>query len=88
MNFLGTQPRITQVPPTRCSSATATLAPCAAATRAAGRLPGSAELRLRAAGYEVMDFGDRQLKPNDDYPDFVVALARSVAAGEVRHSIA
>ena len=26
-NFLGTQPRITQVPPTRYSSATATLAP-------------------------------------------------------------
>src|SRR6478735_4946418 len=35
MNFLGTQPRITHVPPTRCSSATSTLAPDMAAMRAA-----------------------------------------------------
>ncbi|MBA3833308.1 MAG: RpiB/LacA/LacB family sugar-phosphate isomerase [Chthoniobacterales bacterium] len=44
--------------------------------------------KLAAAGYEVMDFGDDRLKPNDDYPDFVVALARAVAAGEVVRGVA
>jgi ribose 5-phosphate isomerase B len=27
---------------------------------------------LREADDEVVDFGDGQLKPDDDYPDFVV----------------
>ena len=35
---------------------------------------------LREAHYEVVDFGDSQPKPDDDYPDFVVPLARAVAA--------
>ena len=39
--------------------------------------------KLRAAGHEVVDFGDGELKPNDDYPDFVVALARAIADGRV-----
>jgi ribose 5-phosphate isomerase B len=39
--------------------------------------------KLCAAGHEVVDFGDHQLKPNDDYPDFGVALARAVADGRV-----
>jgi ribose 5-phosphate isomerase B len=43
---------------------------------------------LREAGYEVTDFGDRQPKPDDDYPDFVVPLARSVARGEVDRGVA
>jgi len=38
---------------------------------------------LREAHYEVLDFGDGQPKPDDDYPDFVVPLARAVARGEV-----
>ena len=37
--------------------------------------------RLRAAGYEIVDFGANALNPDDDYPDFVVPLARAVAAG-------
>jgi len=37
--------------------------------------------KLREAGYELTDFGDRQLKSDDDYPDFVIPLARAVAAG-------
>jgi len=42
---------------------------------------------LREAGHEVIDFGDGQPKLDDDYPDFVVPLARAVACGEVnRHS--
>lgn len=37
---------------------------------------------LRAASYEAVDFGDSQPLPNDDYPDFAVALARAVAGGD------
>ncbi len=43
---------------------------------------------LREAGHEVIDFGDRELKPNDDYPDFVVPLARAVACREVERGVA
>lgn len=43
---------------------------------------------LREVGYQVTDFGDRQLQPGDDYPDFVVPLARAVAAGTVDRGIA
>ena len=43
---------------------------------------------LREAGAEVIDFGDRQLVPDDDYPDFVEPLARAVAAGEVERGVA
>jgi hypothetical protein len=39
MSFFGTQPRMTQVPPIRLSSASATFAPPAAATRAARTPP-------------------------------------------------
>jgi ribose 5-phosphate isomerase B len=43
--------------------------------------------RLSAAGYEVIDFGDRQLKLDDDYPDFIIPLARAVAAGTVERGV-
>lgn len=43
---------------------------------------------MREAGYEVVDFGDRQLKPDNDYPDFVVPLARAIASGEVLRGVA
>jgi RpiB/LacA/LacB family sugar-phosphate isomerase len=43
---------------------------------------------LHQAGAEVIDFGDRQAVPDDDYPDFVVPLARAVAAGSVERGIA
>lgn len=43
---------------------------------------------LRQAGYEVFDYGDSQPKPDDDYPDFVVPLARAVARGEVDRGVA
>jgi ribose 5-phosphate isomerase B len=43
---------------------------------------------LREAHYEVVDFGDSQSKPDDDYPDFVVPLARAVARGEVDRGVA
>jgi ribose 5-phosphate isomerase B len=43
---------------------------------------------LREADYTVTDFGDGQPKPDDDYPDFVVPLARAVARGEVDRGVA
>jgi len=44
--------------------------------------------RLRAAGFEVVDFGANALNADDDYPDFVTPLARAVAAGSVDRGIA
>jgi len=43
---------------------------------------------LRAAGNEVADFGAHQLNPEDDYPDFIIPLARAVAAREVERGVA
>ena len=37
--------------------------------------------RLRAAGHEIVDFGAYALDADDDYPDFVVPLAKAVVAG-------
>ena len=44
--------------------------------------------RIRAAGHEVVDFGAHSLTPDDDYPDFVVPLARAVVAGNVDRGVA
>jgi len=44
--------------------------------------------RLRLAGYAVTDFGAREKRDSDDYPDYVVPLARAVAAGEVSRGVA
>ena len=43
---------------------------------------------LRGADYEVLDFGDSEPKPGDDYPDYVVPLAHAVARGEVDRGVA
>lgn len=43
---------------------------------------------LHQAGYEVLDFGAHELTHGDDYPDFVVPLAKAVAKGEVARGIA
>jgi ribose 5-phosphate isomerase B len=43
---------------------------------------------LRDSGYEVMDFGAHQLNPADDYPDFIVPLARAIAAGQLGRGVA
>ena len=32
--------------------------------------------RLRAAGHDVVDFGADELRPEDDYPDFVTLSPR------------
>lgn len=44
--------------------------------------------RLRTAGHEVADFGALMPDPEDDYPDFVIPLARAVAAREVDRGVA
>ena len=56
--------------------------------------PGGFELKhyllgvLREAGYHMIDYGDHRAQPEDDYPDFVVPLARAVAVGTVDRGIA
>jgi ribose 5-phosphate isomerase B len=43
---------------------------------------------LAAQGHQVVDFGPFRLDPSDDYPDFVIPLARAVAAGQTERGIA
>jgi ribose 5-phosphate isomerase B len=43
---------------------------------------------LKEDGHKVTDFGAHELDPADDYPDFVIPLARAVAAGKVDRGIA
>jgi ribose 5-phosphate isomerase B len=43
---------------------------------------------LRGSGHDVVDFGAHDLDPKDDYPDFVVPLARAVSAGNVERGVA
>lgn len=45
------------------------------------------EAYLRGLGHEVQNFGPRSLKPDDDYPDFVLPAAQSVAAGQCQRGI-
>ncbi|MGD1074520.1 MAG: RpiB/LacA/LacB family sugar-phosphate isomerase [Thermodesulfovibrionales bacterium] len=44
--------------------------------------------RIRGAGHEVVDFGAHSLNPDDDYPDYIVPLARAVVAGTVDRGVA
>jgi ribose 5-phosphate isomerase B len=43
---------------------------------------------LHQAGHVVQDFGAPELETGDDYPDYVVPLARAVAGGQVERGIA
>ncbi len=44
--------------------------------------------KLRGGGHEVVDFGAHHLSKGDDYPDYVLPLARAVAALEVERGVA
>lgn len=44
--------------------------------------------KLRVAGHDVVDFGAYCFADEDDYPDFVVPMARAVAAAEVERGLA
>ena len=39
--------------------------------------------QLHNAGHEVTDFGAHRLSEGDDYPDYVIPLAKAVVAGKV-----
>jgi ribose 5-phosphate isomerase B len=43
---------------------------------------------LKAAGYDIVDFGAHKLDKGDDYPDYVEPLAMAVAKGEVNRGLA
>jgi ribose 5-phosphate isomerase B len=43
---------------------------------------------LKGAGHEIVDFGAKELDPEDDYSDFVVSMARAVASGKVSRGLA
>jgi ribose 5-phosphate isomerase B len=43
---------------------------------------------LRSKGYEIEDFGAYQMDSEDDYPDFVIPLARAITAGTVDRGVA
>jgi ribose 5-phosphate isomerase B len=43
---------------------------------------------LRGAGHEVVDFGALHLSPGDDYPDYIIPMARAVSAGKVDRGLA
>lgn len=45
-------------------------------------------VRLERAGHKVVDFDAHRFETGDDYPDFVIPLARSVAAGDLERGIA
>lgn len=51
-------------------------------------LKGQMAESLRSAGYELVDFGVHELNPGDDYPDYIIPMARAVAAGEIERGIA
>jgi ribose 5-phosphate isomerase B len=44
--------------------------------------------RLRQAGHEVVDFGAYELSEGDDYPDYVIPLAKAVASQQVERGVA
>lgn len=43
---------------------------------------------LQTHGFDVTDFGAAVLSDGDDYPDFVVPLAKAVASGAVERGVA
>jgi ribose 5-phosphate isomerase B len=43
---------------------------------------------LADIGYKVTDFGNRKMTQDDDYPDYVIPMARAVSRGEIERGIA
>lgn len=43
---------------------------------------------LLEKGFEIVDYGNNEMDPHDDYPDFVAPLARSIASGNSTRGIA
>jgi ribose 5-phosphate isomerase B len=59
-----------------------------ASDHAGFELKGYLEKKLQGAGYEVIDFGNYELKPDDDYPDYVIPLSQAIAKGAITRGIA
>jgi ribose 5-phosphate isomerase B len=59
-----------------------------ATDHAAFALKGRLVAHPRESGHEVVDVGAYSLHPGDDYPDFVIPLARAVASGDVERGVA
>lgn len=59
-----------------------------AADHAGFQLKEDLAARLRTAGHDVVDYGPVQWSPGDDYPDYVVPMARGVARGDVARGVA
>jgi ribose 5-phosphate isomerase B len=51
-------------------------------------LKGQLIAALKVAGHEVVDFGAHKLVAEDDYPDFVIPLARAIVNKEVERGVA
>lgn len=43
---------------------------------------------LKDKGYTIKDFGADTLNPQDDYPDFIIPLAREISTGALHKGIA
>lgn len=43
---------------------------------------------LRKSGYEIIDFGNDSLEKEDDYPDYVIPLAKAVSQKNIERGIA
>lgn len=46
------------------------------------------KVALTSAGHDVTDFGALLLEPDDDYPDYVIPLAKAVVSGDVERGVA
>jgi ribose 5-phosphate isomerase B len=44
--------------------------------------------KLKEKGYEIMDFGNNAMDENDDYPDYVIPLAKTIGKKEISKGIA
>ena len=44
-------------------------------------------VKLLEKSYEILDVGSYTLDPQDDYPDFAIAVARAVASGEAQRGV-
>jgi ribose 5-phosphate isomerase B len=51
-------------------------------------LKGRLSTALTEAGHEVVDYGAYEQTPGDDFPDYVIPLARAVAVGKVERGVA
>jgi ribose 5-phosphate isomerase B len=50
-------------------------------------LKGELMALLRAAGYEIEDFGAYEMVLDDDYPDYIIPMARAIAAGRIERGV-